>query len=102
MYKIKGKNSLVAYVDILGYKELINRFIKSQDLSEAEKILNAYENACKSAIENYKVEFGKQGIEITYRVFSDCICIAVPFSNNQLTNFFDALYVMGSTLTYLQ
>ena len=78
---IDTEQRIVAFIDILGFSNII----KEYDSDESSNILNqlheALENAIKTSIDTFANPKIKSEIfeHIDYRMFSDCICLSLPF-----------------------
>lgn len=73
----KEDNRLVAYLDILGFKEHVKRYINP--IQEADKqIIKIINSSLKIASIPIKTGENKDLNLITYRNFSDCFCFSIP------------------------
>jgi len=72
-----GTETLVAYLDILGFKEHVKKFVNSSDKKDKE-ILQIIKNAMADATKNYNIEEFKDVELIKVKQFSDCTCFVTP------------------------
>lgn len=77
----KNGDCIVAYLDILGFKELVNKYLNPQNTFEEhilEIITSAMDDA-KRPINEYFSESEFKGVElIKFKQFSDCVCLSMP------------------------
>lgn len=84
------ENRIVCFIDILGFRDIINRFEETKDISIITKIKNAFESALKtitdfSSPENVKIiDISPEKIELLskdlyYKTFSDNIIITLKY-----------------------
>lgn len=72
------KIHLVAYLDILGFKNHVKNYFNNE-IEPPEQILDIIKKAFKEAPNlPYFKPFKEIGMEIQYKQFSDCTCLAVP------------------------
>jgi len=67
----------VAFVDILGFREHVKKFINPKQEAD-EQILENIKSALEDALKLTKTDENRELKLIRYKVFSDCACISVP------------------------
>jgi len=72
---------IVAFIDILGFSEIINEYDSDSSSNILNELHNTLETAVKVSIESItdskaKSEFSEY---LEYRMFSDCICLSLPY-----------------------
>ena len=72
-YKLKLKNHIVSFIDILGATNSI--------ISESEKSLNLVHIAYEKAIETFNSLFKDKSITPTVKIFSDNILVSLPYND---------------------
>lgn len=85
--EIGNKKHLVAFLDILGFENHVEKYLNPEKESDKDiltKIKSAYQNALNSSILDFfeKEYYKEQGLKIQYKQFSDCTCLSIPFSGN--------------------
>ena len=76
--KVDDEISIVAFLDILGFKNHVKNYLNPNYKSDKEilnNIKSAYENALNSL---YASIFEYTGLNIKYKQFSDCTCLSIP------------------------
>lgn len=108
------RNSVVAFLDVLGFKELVrdakNNGNSQQLFAEFQAALNEVSFSLKdsSAEDWYILSKGELKIKAThnFRVFTDCILIGCPiedsFHHGALIKGLDAFYTVFNTLYFIQ
>jgi hypothetical protein len=76
-------NCLVAYLDILGFREHLERYINPKQAADAQ-ILEKIEAGLDDAFKSIKTGINEYFDLIRYRNFSDCSCISAPEFCNTL------------------
>lgn len=80
---MNNKKHLVAFIDILGFKSLIENHFNGKDKNSLAILKNAMKDAEEFAI-GYSKQYLKQfNIKFTFRQFSDCISISMPLKQKQ-------------------
>jgi hypothetical protein len=83
---IETEDRIVAFIDILGFKEMINDYEQNKSCST---LLQDLENTLRVVISNTidkwknKSITGFEIIGFEYKIFSDNICLSVPFFNSK-------------------
>jgi len=72
------KDCIVAFLDILGFKELVQNSVHSKDPTDTEIIIGNIQSALKDALKNIETGENKDLNLIKYKVFSDCTCLSTP------------------------
>lgn len=84
---IETKTSLVAFIDILGFKQFISDHDENQYSNVLSKIRNAIEESIPSEINYSNFDINSEWQDdldyIEYRMFSDCFTFAIPFFDNE-------------------
>lgn len=70
---------IVGFVDVLGFSNMIREFDKNGNHNVLKDLKYSYDKA----IEEVQRIFGHNQDEIESKMFSDCVCISVPFFDNQ-------------------
>ena len=73
-----NKNSLVAFIDILGFRNHIDNYYSGKDTKFLQVLKTAMKDAETFAIDYSKNYLKQFKIKFTFRQFSDCICITMP------------------------
>jgi len=76
---MKNKNYLVAFIDILGFKNLIDNHFSDKDKHSLPLLKKAMKEAESFAIKYSKSYLKKFEIKFSFKQFSDCVCISMPF-----------------------
>ncbi len=110
------QNYIVAFVDILGFSEIIKEYdsnINSNKLKELKKALEdsisyatikIYELYSDIKLKNWGNSFLKETINLLeYRMFSDCFCFALPYfdTQNDITVQFASIAIVLRIFQYL-
>lgn len=100
---IKTDKYFVAFVDILGFSE----FIKKYDSGEMPNILTDIKNASDTASDFLKMNISKNDPDMfnwkkdfVVRLFSDCLCAAIPVKSNFHDFFYNFLFFNLYISTY--
>jgi len=72
------RDCIVAFLDILGFKELVQHSVHSKDPVDTEIIIGTIQSALKDALKNIETGENKELKLIKYKVFSDCTCLSTP------------------------
>ena len=88
IYKLKH---LVAFLDILGFKNYVKKCIDKKDIEDLLKSGSILEKAVSYSIEIPKDNLNFMQDMIKYNQFSDCIYIAVPYVDGEKESFMYAL-----------
>ncbi|WP_424355847.1 hypothetical protein [Methanobacterium sp. MBAC-LM] len=101
-----GKKYLVAFLDILGFKEYVKECFDEKEfdrLSKAKKILE------KAILVSIKLPIDQAGKwayfeedDIKYKQFSDCICVSVPYSDSDIRSFIPSFFLLVSIVMSYQ
>ena len=72
---------IVAFLDILGFSAIIEEYDSDNQSNILNELHDTLEMAIKISIENMKDQKAKTDLKeyLEYRMFSDCICISLPF-----------------------
>lgn len=85
---IETKTSIVAFIDILGFKQFISDHDENQYSNVLSKIKNAIDDSILSVTSNSNFEIKSEWQDdidyIEYRMFSDCFTFAIPFFDNEV------------------
>ena len=85
---IETQTSIVAFIDILGFKQFISDHDENQYSTVLSKIKNAIEDSILSVTSNSNFEIKSEWQDdidyIEYRMFSDCFTFAIPFFDNEV------------------
>lgn len=73
--EIAGRNYIVAFLDILGFKSHVESFINPIG-NDAEEIFHNIQAAFEYALDS--PYFKEISFDISYKQFSDCTCLSVP------------------------
>ena len=98
--EIKCEKHLVAFLDILGFKEHIDNYFNGTDPSILANIKFALEISKQYALTPHKNFLEESNIEIKFKQFSDCICIATPYSEKEENIFGKFLLFMNMLRLY--
>lgn len=103
--KDEYKKQLVAFIDILGFKELIEE--ASRNPSDALLIIGKLNNSITKAMEsshelNSDLQMSEENKRYKVKIFSDCICISYDcgFDDNEITS--NSIFIFLLSLIYLQ
>lgn len=78
------RNSLVAYLDVLGFKNHVKNYLNPTNITH-KNILNNYKNAFEQAKKLHYIRAFDEINLIKYKQFSDSISLSMPsFNNDQL------------------
>ncbi len=72
-------NRIVAFVDILGFSQMIKEFDKNDDIPLLTDLKKALDTAIDYMQQNYKYAQG----EIETKLFSDCLCLSTSYFDNK-------------------
>jgi len=72
---------IVAFIDILGFSAIIEEYDRDQHSNILNELHDTLEMAIKISIENIMDQQAQTDLKefLEYRMFSDCICISLPF-----------------------
>lgn len=72
---------IVAFMDILGFSAIIEEYDSNSESNILNELHDTLETAIKISIENMIDQKAKTDLKeyLEYRMFSDCICISLPF-----------------------
>jgi hypothetical protein len=80
---MENKTHLVAFIDILGFRKLVDDHFSGKDTKSLSLLTEALKNAEDFAIK-YNQGYLKQfDIKFSFRQFSDCVSISMPFKQKQ-------------------
>lgn len=82
---MKHKKQLVAFIDILGFKKLIDDYFSGKDTSSLTLLKQTMKEAEVYAIDYSKRYLKQFDIKFSFRQFSDCISISIPLNRNHAT-----------------
>lgn len=71
-------NCLVAFIDILGFKNLVDDYFSGKDKTSLKVINNALKEANEFGISYAKNHLKKYDISFKFKQFSDCVSISMP------------------------
>ncbi|WP_424353790.1 hypothetical protein [Methanobacterium sp. MBAC-LM] len=74
---------IVAFLDILGFEELVQTSVYSKDPLAKKRMIETIKSALKDALKNIETGENKDLNLIKYKVFSDCTCLATPSFHNR-------------------
>lgn len=74
---------IVAFLDILGFKERINNFLNHKDQQILSILKSALDDSKKRVIDPFENYFNNSAIKINIKQFSDCISISIPYYENE-------------------
>ena len=79
---VDTEQRLVAFVDILGFSEIIKEYDTNPFSNILNELHDTLETAMKSSISNIIRLKGNPDVEefLEYRMFSDCICLSLPYT----------------------
>lgn len=104
--QIKYRNQIVAFIDILGFSDMIKDAQEDNDKAYTTimKITNAIEQAVEKNLDCRLLPKDKpQPTDPVYRVFSDCICISSDCIEEMNSEFIDHfLFYFLMNLLYVQ
>jgi len=63
---------IVAFLDILGFEELVKKYVDGEDKEILEKLKSALNSTLKNTDEDFEIIGGK------YKIFSDCTSLSIP------------------------
>lgn len=75
---IDTHDRIVGFVDILGFKEMIRQFDKEKDILTLTDLKEVLDEAIEEMQKLFK--YGEHDIE--FRLFSDCLCVSLPYFDN--------------------
>ena len=79
----KGEYRFVAFFDILGFSDFINRYENDITSTFLQDIQESFSLAQEQLLDN-KIIYNKEAIEhLEYQTFSDNICISIPYFDNE-------------------
>ena len=107
------QNCFVAFVDILGFKNIINEYENNIYSNKLKQLKNALDESIEFATKEFKeisqnqsfINWGFQifpdelSVLLEYRMFSDCFCFALPYFENDkdyITQFASMILIVYS------
>jgi len=91
------ENCYVAYIDILGFKDIINDVYKNNDFDKFNNIKNAIDVATKLSF-----HFPQKSIDsLKYRLFSDCLSVSVKCEDDYEKDFYNSVALL-ETISFYQ
>jgi hypothetical protein len=99
---IHTEKSIVAFIDILGFKNHINEY----DSNPESDILQRLHNALQVSIESIKLSKNIDPLHkkiLDYQMFSDCICLSIPIydTNDDFLSEFASMVLIIATYQYM-
>lgn len=91
---ITDKKYLVAFLDILGFKDYVKKCLDEKDFESLNKSGEILEETISNSIELPKNRIDFKEKEIKYNQFSDCIYVAIPYLDRKNKSFIDALVIL--------
>lgn len=82
---MENKKHLVAFLDILGFKKLIDEHFSGKDKQSLILLKKALKEAEQIAIVYSKQYLKQFNIRFSFRQFSDCVCISMPLKQDFTT-----------------
>jgi hypothetical protein len=82
---VENKKHLVAFLDILGFKKLIDEHFSGKDKQSLILLKKALKEAEQIAIVYSKQYLKQFNIRFSFRQFSDCVCISMPLKQDFTT-----------------
>ncbi len=87
---METEKRIVAFIDILGFKDLIFQYVEKKDNDFLKRIVSATSIAYQLLQEKVdeSPSLGKDYIiknQFTFKVFSDCICVSAPLKHQNFT-----------------
>lgn len=92
--EIKYIPCFVAFLDILGYSDLV----KESDYEKSINTIKRMSSAIKSAKDTIKSGWPWEKDKFVVRVFSDCICLSIPEKMDNFDAFFQILALVQANL----
>ncbi|MEO8172028.1 MAG: hypothetical protein ABI581_03055, partial [Sediminibacterium sp.] len=85
---------IVGFVDILGFSQMIRHFDQEKDI----KSLTDLKEVVEEAIDEMQKQFKYGNHQLDFRLFSDCLCISLPFFDND----YDFTHAFGAIMLGLK
>lgn len=95
--KINTENRIVCFADVLGFKQMIDNHDSKDDLTKLNTIVIAF-NEVIDEIKNRNLSI-KKFDKLEYKMFSDNICISIPYND---TDFIVAFRILCIFVTNIQ
>ncbi|HSH64348.1 MAG TPA: hypothetical protein VLB84_00790 [Bacteroidia bacterium] len=78
---VDTEQRIVVFIDILGFSDIIKEYDSNEHSNILNELHDALENAIKVSIEDIVDAKFKTDLKeyLDYRMFSDCICLSVPY-----------------------
>ncbi len=93
---IDTHDRIVAFVDILGFSKMIEKFDKERN----HTLLTDLKDSMDTAMEKMKDTFKYGSSELEFRMFSDCLCISTPYFDNDVDFGYQFTSMMLGLKTY--
>lgn len=77
----KNGDCIVAYLDILGFKDIVNKYLNSQNPTDKDtlNIITSAMGSTKKIVNEFLSNSEFKDIELVkFKQFSDCICLSIP------------------------
>jgi len=71
---------LVAFLDILGFKQMVDNHFSGKDTNSIDILKNALKEAEQRAIIQNQNFYKQYKVEVSFKQFSDCVSISIPDS----------------------
>lgn len=88
---------LVAFIDILGFRNLVENHFSGKNIQALESLTEALKNAESFAIDYNKKYLNKFNIKFSFKQFSDCVSISMPFSQKH-----SSLTIIGAFINVIR
>jgi len=79
---MENKKHLVAFLDILGFKKLIDEHYSRKNVKALPLLKKALKDAELFAIQYSKRYLKQYKIKFSFKQFSDCVCISMPLTSS--------------------
>jgi len=99
---IHTQESIVAFIDILGFSDFINEYDSNPNSDILQKLKKTLEQSLNVIYQSKLVnEFYKEVLD--YRLFSDCLCISIPIfeNNDDILSELYTIFILISSFQYL-
>lgn len=92
---VDTEERIVCFADILGFKRIVEEYDEKPDSTILQDLKEALDSAYSTTITKFT-----QNTQLDYRVFSDCLCISIPYFDEE--DFITQLFVISQSIKVFQ
>jgi hypothetical protein len=93
---IDTHHRIVAFIDVLGFSNMIRHFDKNDDV----RLLIDLKDSLDTAILQLNTYFKASSEDVEFKLFSDCLCLSIPYFDNDTDFAYQFASIMLGVKTY--